>query len=75
MARTAEELAAWAATPWPQLGLRSETELTAALAEFTAALGEGGREYWLGRKRGVGAARGARCARASGYGAMQVAAS
>ncbi|HUX66668.1 MAG TPA: phenylalanine--tRNA ligase subunit alpha [Terriglobales bacterium] len=53
MARSAKELAAWAATPWPRLGLRSEAELAAAVGEFRAALGAGSREFWLGRKTGL----------------------
>ncbi|MGH9413190.1 MAG: phenylalanine--tRNA ligase subunit alpha [Terriglobales bacterium] len=49
-----ERLAAKAATPWPELGLRSEIDIDAALAPFQAALAAASdRDTWLSRKRGL----------------------
>ena len=53
--KSAAELAAWAATPWPELGVSSEAELEAHWAEFAAAIaaGVGDRDFWFSRKQGV----------------------
>ena len=54
--KTEAELASWAATPWPELGLATPEAVEAALGEFGAALGAVARperEAWLGRKRGL----------------------
>src|SRR6185437_4103804 len=54
MPKSAAELAAWAAAPWAKLGLRSEADLEAALAEFRAALASStDRDAWLSRSRGI----------------------
>jgi phenylalanyl-tRNA synthetase alpha chain len=54
--KTEAELARWAATPWPELGLNTPEAVEAALREFAAAFAAAARperEAWLGRKRGL----------------------
>ncbi|HWG38523.1 MAG TPA: phenylalanine--tRNA ligase subunit alpha [Terriglobales bacterium] len=56
MAKTAAELATRAGTAWPELGIATEAELAAALAEFRAAVAQApaaDRDAWLSRSRGL----------------------